>query len=80
MPSSRGLPNPGMEPRFPALQVDSLPSEPWEKPRMQIPKPKLKFTKSISPRARSCDLLDHMIHAAKMEKVDTKEIGISYVC
>ena len=27
------LPNPGIEPRCPALQVDSLPSEPPEKPR-----------------------------------------------
>ena len=28
MPSFRDLPNPGIEPRFPTLQVDSLPSEP----------------------------------------------------
>ena len=35
MPSSRDLPNPGIEPRFPALQVDSLLSEPPGKP-MQI--------------------------------------------
>ena len=28
MPSSRDLPNPGMEPRSLALQVDSSPSEP----------------------------------------------------
>ena len=26
--SSGGLPNPGIKPRFPALQADSLPSEP----------------------------------------------------
>ena len=31
MPSSRDLPNPGVEPRSPALQVDSLPSEPRRK-------------------------------------------------
>ena len=30
---SRDLPNPGMEPRSPALQVDSLPSEPLGKPK-----------------------------------------------
>ena len=30
-PSPGDLPNPGIEPRFPALQVDSLPSEPPEK-------------------------------------------------
>ena len=33
MPSSRDLPNPGIEPRSPALQVDSLLSEPPGKPK-----------------------------------------------
>ena len=33
MPSSRGLPNPGIEPRSSALQVDSLLSEPPGKPK-----------------------------------------------
>ena len=28
-----GLPNPGIEPRSPTLQVDSLPAEPQEKPK-----------------------------------------------
>ena len=32
-PFSRGLPNPGIEPRSPALQVDSLPAEPQGKPK-----------------------------------------------
>ena len=32
MPSSRGSPNPGTEPRSPALQADSLSSEPPRKP------------------------------------------------
>ena len=31
-PPSGDLPNPGIEPRSPALQVDSLPAEPPEKP------------------------------------------------
>ena len=31
-PSSGGLPNPGIEPKSPALQADSLPSEPPGKP------------------------------------------------
>ena len=31
-PFSRDLPNPGIEPRSPALQADSLPAEPQEKP------------------------------------------------
>ena len=32
-PSSVDLPNPGIEPRSPALQLDSLPAEPQEKPK-----------------------------------------------
>ena len=32
-PSPRGLPNPGIEPRSPTLQVDSLPAEPQGKPK-----------------------------------------------
>ena len=33
MPSPRDLPNPGIEPGSPALQVDSLPAEPQGKPK-----------------------------------------------
>ena len=33
VPFSRGLPNPGIEPRSPALWVDSLPAEPQGKPK-----------------------------------------------
>ena len=32
-PSPEDLPNPGIEPRSPALQVDSLPAEPQGKPK-----------------------------------------------
>jgi len=32
-PSPGDLPNPGIEPRSPALLVDSLPAEPQEKPK-----------------------------------------------
>ena len=32
-PFSRGLPNPGIKPRSPTLQADSLPAEPSEKPK-----------------------------------------------
>ena len=34
-PPPGDLPNPGIEPRSPDLQVDSLPSEPPEKPYQQ---------------------------------------------
>ena len=33
------LPNPGIEPRSPALQADSLPSEPPGKPERDVPEP-----------------------------------------
>ena len=36
-PSPGDLPNPGMEPRSPALQADSLPAELKEKPRLKRP-------------------------------------------
>ena len=32
-PSPGDLPNPGIEPRSPTLQVDSLPAEPQRKPK-----------------------------------------------
>ena len=35
-PSPGDLPNPGIEPRSPALQVDSLPSEPPRKPKDSV--------------------------------------------
>ena len=35
-PFSRDLPNPGIEPRSPALQADSLPSEPLGKPQLPL--------------------------------------------
>ena len=37
-PSPRDLPNPGIQPRSFALQVDSLPSEPQGKPKNSIKK------------------------------------------
>ena len=36
MPSSRDLPHPGMEPRSPATQADTLPSESPGKPLLQL--------------------------------------------
>ena len=37
VPFSRGLPNPGIEPRSPALQADSLPAEPLGNPHCLAP-------------------------------------------
>ena len=36
VPFSKDLPNPGIKPRSPTLQADSLPAEPQEKPRKQL--------------------------------------------
>ena len=36
-PSPGDLSDPGTEPRSPALQADSLPSEPPGKPKMELP-------------------------------------------
>ena len=42
-PSPGNLPNAGIEPRSPALQADSLPSEPPEKPNMAYKSTKMCF-------------------------------------
>ena len=56
MPSSRGFPNPDIEPTSPALQADSLPSEPPGKPKEPkgtkntiFPKRVTRFLASLSP-------------------------------
>ena len=35
-PSPRHLPNPGIEPKSPTLQADSLPAEPTGKPQVKL--------------------------------------------
>ena len=50
--SSRDLPDPGIEPECPALQVDSLPSEPAGKPQYQRDGP---LKQDLN---RTCHLLD----------------------
>ena len=45
-PSPRDLPYPGMEPESPALQADSLPSEPPRKPLRQKDRPKERESKT----------------------------------
>ena len=44
IPSPGDLPNPGIKPRSPALQVDSLPAEPPGKPNSPPVKNKFKKT------------------------------------
>ena len=47
-PSPGDLPNPGIEPRSPALQVNSLAAEPWGKPQQ-----------TLDPHITSYTYLDH---------------------
>ena len=52
-PSPGDLPNPGIKPRSPALQADSLPSEPPGKPTLSVrclvmAKTQFLFSKSLS--------------------------------
>ena len=44
IPSPGDFPNPGIEPRSPTLQADSLPAEPHEKPRDPLQASKIYFT------------------------------------
>ena len=46
-PSPGALPDPGIEPRFPTLQVDSFPSEPPEKPKSFQGRRKFSFKKEF---------------------------------
>ena len=51
-PFSRDLPTPGIEPRFPTLQVDSLPAEPQGKPKQRAGKKKIPF---IFEKSKLCN-------------------------
>ena len=59
-PSPEDLPHPGTEPRSPAFQVDSLPSEPQEKPMGKFrryknaSKPNLYILTCVFPMSRVC--------------------------
>ena len=55
-PFSRGSPNPGIEPRSPALQADSLPAEPSGKPMV---------TSSVHCSVTSNSLLPHGLQHAR---------------
>ena len=46
-PSPGDLPNLGIEPRFPALQADSLPSEPFRKSKAQSKMPHIHFKEML---------------------------------
>ena len=57
MPSSRGFLNPRIEPGFPALQADSLPSEPAGKPpSLATHKTAVTSEDALLPSLRNCPL------------------------
>ena len=53
MPSSRDLPNPGIELRYPTLQVNSLPAEPPGKPKIWSQLESVLYL--VSQSSDSCD-------------------------
>ena len=55
-PSLGDLPDLGVEPRSPALQADSLPSEPPSKPNYQLTDEKLSLETSGLPKNKCPDL------------------------
>ena len=55
-PSPEDVPNPGIEPGSPALQVDSLPSEPPGKPFNRVAA--AAAAKSLQSRPTLCDPID----------------------
>ena len=57
-PSPRDLPDPGFKPRSPALQVDSLPTEPQAKPSIFLAKGKLN---SLSQKKESYCIREHQL-------------------
>ena len=59
IPSPKDFPNPGIEPRSPALQADSLPSEPPEKPLALYKKGYTEILPEIWPRA-TCQYTQHV--------------------
>ena len=70
-PSPGGLPNPGIKPDLPALQADSLPSEPREKPefsktdlKMESQCSKRKTAQKLPPRRRKMTRLTAGTHAS----------------
>ena len=61
-PSPGNLPNPGIEPRSPALQVDSLPAEPQGKPsrpfRYELNQIPYNYTVEVRNRFKGSDLTE----------------------
>ena len=59
-PSPGGLPHPGMEPRSPTLQADSLPSEPPGKPS---------WVKVGQTCPTLCDSIDYTVHGILQARI-----------
>ena len=53
-PSPGDLPNPGIEPRSPALQADSLPAEPQGKPKVFTEYPLASLPSTFSGDRGAC--------------------------
>ena len=60
-PSPGDLPNPGIEPRSPTLQADSLPTEPQGKPGWPGKSPKLLRSKKLIKVQFSCSVMSNSL-------------------
>ena len=58
-PSPGDLPNPGIEPKSPALQADTLPSEPPEKVKERVKRLKNQTSRRRQRRVREISVLGH---------------------
>ena len=74
-PSLGGLPNPGIEPRSPTLQADSLPAEPPGKPRLSVLNANLQI---VSRDANNFHLIEKI--TAKVTVVLPYKTLTSFVC
>ena len=83
-PSQGDLPNPGIEPRSPSLQADSLPAEPQGKPKLYKGDKKNKQKKTNdNPKENFCKAyIQRMtntwsIHKLSQLSIKRKEVSIS---
>ena len=83
IPSSRGLPNPGIEPRSPALQEDSLASESPGKPRSALKLSQTKaghepFHKALSAFSSCCLTYHPPLESCPAERHQNTGVQLSF--
>ena len=85
-PSLGDLPHPGIEPRSPALQPASLPSEPPRKPHLQLKKRFSVYTSIAAHLGRKHDIIHWVLvtfsifHSSTFSSSLTLSISLIYIC